>query len=234
MSLLALTAALNDADLAARVKVDINPRARRVSLRVDPVQGCIVLVRPPRMRERLVLSFVASRKDWIIKHLQDLEPPIPLCDGAIVPYRGTAHVVRVREGRGAVSVAGADIHVAGRPEHISRRLRDWLKGEARKMITPRAIAMAEQLGVRVAQISVRDTRSRWGSAARSGKLSFSWRLILAPEDVLAYVIAHEVAHLRHMNHSAAFWRTVEALFGSDIRSAREWLRRRGTTLHRYT
>lgn len=234
MSVLALTAALNDADLAARVKVDINPRARRVSLRVDPVQGCIVLVRPPRMSERLVLSFVASRKDWIAKHLQDLEPPIPLCDGAVVPYRGTDHVVLVRTGRGAVEVEGGHIRVAGQPEHIARRLRDWLKGEARKTITPRAFAMAEQLGVRVAQISVRDTRSRWGSAARSGKLSFSWRLILAPDDVLAYVVAHEVAHLRHMNHSPAFWRTVEALFGSDISSAREWLRRRGTTLHRYT
>lgn len=234
MTAFLLAEALNDADLAARIVVDINPRARRVSLRVDPIKGCIVLVRPPRMSERLVLSFVTSRIAWIRKHLEGLEAPIPLQAGAIVPYRGVDHVVHVREGRGAVALENGVISVAGKPEHIARRLRDWLKAEARRVITPRALALAEQLGAKVTHVSVRDTRSRWGSAARSGKLSFSWRLILAPDDVLAYVIAHEVAHLKHMNHSAAFWRTVEALFGSDISSAREWLRRRGTTLHRYT
>lgn len=234
MIALLLTQALNDADLAARIEVDINPRARRVSLRVDPIKGCVVLVRPPRMSERLVLSFVASRKDWIAKHLSELEPLIPLSDGSVVPYRGVDYIIRTRDGRGAVALEDGTIRVAGKPEHIARRLRDWLKAEARRMITPRALALAEQLGAKVTHVSVRDTRSRWGSATRGGRLSFSWRLILAPDDVLAYVVAHEVAHLRHMDHSPAFWRTVEMLFGSDISLAREWLRRRGATLHRYT
>lgn len=228
-----LADALNDADLAARIAVDINPRARRVSLRVDPIKGCIVLVRPPRMSERLVLSFVASRKDWISKHLSEMEPPIPLCDGTVVPYRGAYYAVRVRDGRGAVALEEGTIIVAGKPEHIARRLRDWLKGEAQRVITPLTYEMAARLNVRIERISVRDTRSRWGSANKRGCLSFSWRLILAPDEVLAYVVAHEVAHLRHMNHSAAFWRTAEELFGADISSAREWLRRRGATLHRY-
>ena len=96
--------------------------------------------------------------------------------------------------------------------------------------------MAEQLGREVTHISVRDTTSRWGSCTRSGRLSFSWRLILAPRPVLDYVVAHEVAHLKHMNHGAAFWQTVAGLLpegGDQPGSAREWLRRNGVVLHRY-
>lgn len=228
-------------DLAARVVLDVNARARRVSLRVDPINGCIVLVRPKRMSERMVSAFVASRVAWITEHLANLEPRIFFTDGVSIPYRGEDHVLRWRpEAKGGVwrDAATREIIMTGRAEHCARRLRDWLKAEARTVLNAQVHAMAESLGVKVTRLSVRDTRSRWGSATRGGKLSFSWRLILAPDAVLTYVAAHEIAHLKEMNHSPAFWRTVDAVLrlADDkivLDSARAWLRRGGATLHRY-
>ena len=146
------------------------------------------------------------------------------------------HVVRLRpDVKGGVWREGVEIFVTGRTEHTSRRLRDWLKAEARDALTPVVHEFAKALGVTITRITVRDTRSRWGSCTRDGKLSFSWRLILAPESVLTYVAAHEVAHLKHMNHGPAFWRTVESLVSPDVdwSLAREWLRRSGAAMHRY-
>lgn len=227
--------------LAARVVLDINARAKRVSLRVDPVNGCIVLVRPKRMSERMVTAFVTSRVDWIAEHLANLEPRIPFADGVTIPYRGEDHTLRWRpEAKGGVwrDADARKINVTGKAEHSARRLRDWLKAEARTALSARIHAMAESLNVNVTRLSVRDTCSRWGSCNRAGKLSFSWRLILAPDEVLTYVAAHEIAHLKEMNHSPAFWRTVETVLRTandqiDLELARAWLRRGGATLHRY-
>jgi len=236
-----LAKALGDSALAERIVVDVNVRARRMSLRVDPINGCIVLVRPKRASDRLIMTFLASKTDWIAKHLENLPPRIAFADGAIVPYRGMDHVIRLApEAKGGVWREGLEIFVTGRPAHTGRRLRDWLKAEAKAALTPEVHEFAKALGVNVTRITVRDTRSRWGSCTRDGKLAFSWRLILAPANVLTYVAAHEVAHLKHMNHSPAFWRTVEMLLGESLLSpeadwtlAREWLRRSGAALHRY-
>ena len=232
----ALAEAVGD-DLAARVVVELNVRARRVSVRVDPAAGCVVLARPARMSDRAVMAFLASRRRWIARHLSTLPPHIAFADGAVIPFAGVDHIVRhTPETRGGVwrDAERCEIVVTGRPEHLTRRLRDWLKEQARTQLTQQCLKLAEDLGAKVTRISVRDTRSRWGSATRSGRLSFCWRLILAPEAVLAYVAAHEVAHLRHMDHSLAFWRTVDGLLsGADAASARAWLRRSGAALHRY-
>jgi len=233
-----LAAALNDAGLASRVVMEINPRARRISLRVDPAGGCVVLVRPRKASDSFVRAFLASKADWIAKHLDKLPPRVAFADGAPLPFRGVDHIVRVwPEARGGVWREGGEIIVTGRMEHTARRLRDWLKAEARNALTPLVHDFTRALGARVTRITVRDTRSRWGSCTRDGKLAFSWRLILAPDFVLTYVAAHEAAHLKHMNHGPAFWRTVAGLLEShpdvDARLAREWLRRSGAGLHRY-
>ena len=226
-------------NLAARVAVDVNPRARRISIRLDPARGCVVLVRPARASDRVVGAFIGSRVDWIAHHLESLPERIAFVDGAVIPYRGIDHVIRQRpEARGGVWREDTEVIVAGRPEHAARRVRDWLKGEARSSLASTVHAMAAHLDMTVTRVTVRDTISRWGSCSRDGKLSFSWRLILAPEAVLTYVAAHEVAHLRHMDHSHAFWRTVTMVlenYASDVnwKLARQWLRRSGAALHRY-
>ncbi len=232
-----LIAAVDDPALAARIAVRVSPQARRVTLRIDVASGQVILVQPRRASARSVLSFVASRRDWIVEHLANIPARILFADGVVIPLRGIAHTIRFApEKRSPVRREGDEIIVAGRIEHAPRRLTDWLKGEARAGIAPLARRLAEKLDRKIARITVRDTTSRWGSCSPDGALSFSWRLILAPDDVFTYVVAHEVAHLRHMNHGPAFWRTVEMLMpdGPDAaQSARDWLRAQGAVLHSY-
>ena len=124
------------------------------------------------------------------------------------------------------------IRVTGQSEHITRRVLDFLKREAKKVLEARAFYYADQLGTAPKHITVRDTASRWGSCSTQRSLSFSWRLILAPAFVLDYVVAHEVAHMREMNHGPRFWRLVEDLVG-DVERPQVWLREKGSALHRY-
>ncbi len=122
--------------------------------------------------------------------------------------------------------------VGGEAESISRRIEAWLRGEARRVLTERAGAQAERLGRSPGRISIRDTRSRWGSCSSAGMLSFSWRLILAPPEVLDYVVAHEMAHLAQRGHGAEFWRIVARLT-AHMDAGRAWLRLKGRDLFRY-
>jgi len=230
-------------DLASRVIAVLNPRAKRLSLRVDPANGQIVLVRPKRASAGVTLRFLVSREAWIRKHLATLPPQIPFADGANIPVAGTLHRLRlVPEGRGGVWREGETLMISGQSEFIARRLTDWLKLEARRTLAPMVHTMAEGLGCKVRHVTARDTTSRWGSCSPDGRLSFSWRLILAPRPVLIYVAAHEVAHLKHLNHGRAFWRTVDEVLDGYVEEpemrretglARDWLQRNGAALHRY-
>jgi predicted metal-dependent hydrolase len=126
------------------------------------------------------------------------------------------------------------LRVSGFREHIPRRVEDWLKKQARAQITRRISALSETLGVSPSRITVRDAASRWGSCSTTGAISVSWRLVMAPGFVLNYVCAHEVAHLREMNHGRRFWRLVDHLVGPDeATEAQAWLRENGAELHRY-
>lgn len=230
-------------ELAARTVATVSARARRVSLRLDPANGVVVLVRPRRASLKTVMDFVAARADWIRTHLATLPPRIALEDGVVLPISGVDHVVRAApKARGGVWREGESLMVAGEPAFTNRRIKDWLKKEARRTLAPMVHAMAATIDEQVTRVTVRDTRSRWGSCSADGALSFSWRLILAPPHVLTYVAAHEVAHLRHMNHSRAFWRTVDMILDTYVTDsvvrrntdlARDWLRLAGVGLHRY-
>jgi predicted metal-dependent hydrolase len=220
-------------DLTSCVELRVNARARRISLRVDQARRKIVLVRPRRCSETVVLQFLTEKFRWVEQQLARMPASDPFADGVSITLLGetvTLHACGAH--RRGVWREGNDIYVSGAPEHFARRVRDWLKQEAQRQCAVWARQFAETLGVRIARVSVRDTRSRWGSCTRDGRLSLSWRLMLAPHDVATYVVAHEVAHLRHMNHSACFWRTVESLVG-PIKAQRLWLRRHGGELHRY-
>jgi len=230
-------------EIADVLTVVINPRARRLTLRLEPQGGRIVLVRPKRVNEAAVNRFIVGRVDWMLQQLQALPPRVHFADASTLPYLGEDHVIRWdATARGVCRKSGV-IVIGGKTEHTARRVRDWLRDEARRQLTHIVHDMAAGADRKVAHITVRDTRSRWGSCARSGRLSFSWRLVLAPESVLTYVAAHEVAHLVHPNHGPAFWRTVATILESyaqragrpaiDLGSAREWLRRCGATLYRY-
>lgn len=215
------------------VTVRRSARACRMSLRVDAKADAVILVLPEGVGLSHGLRFVQARSDWIAGRLAALPPRIPFVDGAVVPVLGVEHVVRHQPTarRGAWAEDGV-LNVSGRPEFVGRRVADWLKDQAHREVSVRAYPMAERLGRKLAGIGVRDQRTRWGSCTADGRLAFSWRLVLAPEPVLAYVVAHEVAHLVEMNHSAAFWRLVHQLM-PDSATPRHWLQMHGGRLHRY-
>ena len=224
--------------MLGRVAVKVHPQARRLKLRVEPSENRIVLVRPPQVDDKVVATFVVDHLEWIRKHLVDLPAQVPLANGSVIPFRGVDHLVVAQpQLRGGVWREDKKIFVTGKPEHGRRRIIDWLKREARQQILPQVHSMASVVNRPITKVTLRDTRTRWGSCAPGGKLSFSWRLIFAPDHVLTYVAAHEVAHLVHPNHSDAFKQCTARLlkpYEVDLDSACQWLRRSGTGLHRYS
>src|SRR5580693_6221442 len=211
-----------------------SPRARRASLRVDPARRRIVLTAPLRMARAIAVGFAEQQAGWIAARLKRLPARRPFADGAEVPLFGTPYRVRHRpDRRGTVWVEGGEIHVAGRIEHLPRRLRDWLTAEMRRRLAPLVQAKALRVERPVKRITVRDGRSRWGSCGPDGAMSFSWRLVFAPPEVLDYLVAHEVAHLVHMNHGPRFWAATRALCDGPMDPPKSWLRAHGEALLQY-
>ena len=250
------SAHLEVAGRAVPLRVRRHRRARRIVLRVDGARDEAVLTLPWRVPLREGLAFAYERRDWLQARLAGLPPRVPFGPGAILPIRGIPHVIRHApgravppvggrttkspratnvaplSGRGVVRVEAGEIRIAGKPEHLARRLSEWLRAEAGRVLAPLARDKALRLGVAVGKITVRDTRTLWGSCSASGDLSLCWRLVLAPPFVADYVCAHEVAHLKIRGHGARFWRIVAEL-AEDMAGARAWLARHGEGLQRY-
>lgn len=218
----------------APVTIRVSPRARRLSLRVDAVRRGVELVLPRRYSAEAALGFVASHRGWIAARVAAMPPPRHLGEGASVPVFGAPHrVCRELDLKAPpVRIADGEIRVRGDPIHLPRRVRDHLTALARRDFAARARAAAARIGKSVTRVSVRDPKSRWGSCSSRGTLSFSWRLVFAPEAVIDYVVAHEVAHLVEMNHGPRFWRLVKTLV-ADVDKSRAWLRRHRLELLAY-
>jgi predicted metal-dependent hydrolase len=226
--------ALAEREVALRVRE--STRARRITVRIDAGTDSVELVLPKRASLAAGLRFLETRRDWIAASLAEMPAHVPFVDGAVVPVLGTPHRIRHlgerSPGARTVAIADGEIRVVGAAPHVARRVRDHLIALARHELSRRARALAVRLDRRVMRITVRDTKSRWGSCSATGALAFSWRLILAPEAVLDYVVAHEVAHLAEMNHGPRFWRLVETL-APGATSQRGWLSRNRARLLRY-
>lgn len=206
-------------------------RARRISLRVSSLDGRITLTCPPGVSEREALGFAREKGDWLRGHLSRNPGEVAVGIGAELPFRGA--LLRVAPGTGrAVGLTDGTITIPGDPARAGARLAGFLKQTARDRLAEASDRYAAALGRDYARLTLRDTRSRWGSCSSQKGLMYSWRLIMAPDSVLDYVAAHEVAHLAEMNHSTRFWAHVTRLYG-DARPPRRWLREHGPGLHRY-
>lgn len=218
-------------EVALRLRPKAN--ARRITLSVDVENGWLNVTLPRRASRGAAIDFARSKSGWILSRLATLPPRIPFGDGVVLPYLGARLTLRHRpDMRGAVERIGDEVLVAGDGVFFARRVTDWLKREARGECRMRAAAKASTIERRIGEVAVRDTKSRWGSCGPGGKLMFCWRLILAPDHVLDYVVAHEVAHLVHASHGPRFWSLAETL-AVDAPSARRWLRREGARLFRF-
>ncbi|MBM3569442.1 MAG: M48 family metallopeptidase [Alphaproteobacteria bacterium] len=209
-----------------------SPRARRILLTIDQGAGAAVIVLPRRASRRAGLAFAEQMADWLHRRLDALPPRAAIVDGAEIPVLGKPHRIVHLPGLRGDRIEHGEIRIGGELRHLPRRVRDRLKALARRELGGRAMLKAMAIGREVTGVSVRDTRSRWGSCGRDGRMSFSWRLVLAPEPVLDYVVAHEVAHLVHAHHGPAFWNLAESLT-DRADAARAWLRREGASLLRF-
>lgn len=209
-----------------------NRRARRVSLRIDPCGGGVVVTLPARAGRGAGVALLLNHADWVARRLAALPDAVPFADGTLVPVCGVPHRIHhVPSLRGGAWLQDDELHVTGAPEFLRRRVLDFLRAEAHRRLSALVAAKTAMLGVKVARITVRDTRSRWGSCAANGALSFSWRLVMTPEFVQDYVAAHEVAHLKHMDHGTRFWSQVGHLT-PHAATAIPWLRAEGFRLLR--
>jgi hypothetical protein len=221
-------------DLGAPVAIRVSARARRVSLRVLGAGRGVELVLPRGVSAEAGLKFLAGNRGWIAGRLAAQPEAVPFVEGAIVPLRGVPHRIfhETDPAAPAVAVGDGEIRVKGDPAHLGRRVRDHLIALARSELSARSRECAERIGRKVGRVGVRDPKSRWGSCSSKGDLSYSWRLVLAPDAVIDYVVAHEVAHLVEMNHSPRFWHLVETL-APDSAGPRAWLRRHRLRLLAY-
>ncbi len=220
-----------DGDPPVDIRLKRHARARRLSLRVSRRDGVVSMTVPHGTRAAEALAFAREKEGWIRDQLRrTVAPAVPAIGGEIL-FEGRALPIVAGAGRAARLEDGV-IAVPERPELVARRIAALLKTLARDRLAEASDRHARALGVSFGTLVLRDTRSRWGSCSADGRLMYSWRLVMAPPQVLDYVAAHEVAHLREMNHSPAFWAQVAAIF-PDYQAARAWLRRNGALLHAY-
>ncbi|MBR0655292.1 M48 family metallopeptidase [Plastoroseomonas arctica] len=206
-------------------------RARRVSLRIDPSEGAVVITLPPRAGRRAGMALLTEHAAWVMQRIRALAPSRAFAPGSEIPVGNIPHVIRHDPAARGSRIEGGAIIVGGAPEFLARRVTDALRAEAKRRISPLIVKHATALAVRVPAIRLKDTKSRWGSCAPDGTIAFSWRLVMAPDWVLDYVVAHEVAHRRELNHSHRFWAHVETLT-SHREAAVTWLRDHGAALLR--
>lgn len=223
---------LHIGDRVVPVELVASPRARRLILRADAVRGTVRVSLPPRVSKRAAMDFVEAQHGWIAARVNVWPEAITFVPGATIPFDGGNLQIDWSAGRARGLVRYGDRLLAGGDvATLAGRVRRWLRAQALADMEPETHRLAARIGVRVAKVAVRDPAGRWGSCATSSAIAYSWRLILAPPEVRASVIAHEVAHLRHHNHGKDFWALAAELNGGDPTPQRRWLARHGAALH---
>ena len=216
------------------VRVNRNPRARRLILRIDAASGLPVVTLPPRTALAQGEAFLLNHVGWLEGRLGCAASAIAFSDGSSFPLRGEPCRIVHRGERGLVRLepqsGEALLSVPGEAAHLPRRVMDWLKREARRDFEASVGRHNAAIGTRHTGLRIGDAKTRWGSCTAEGVLTFSWRLILAPPNVLDYLAAHEVAHLVEMNHGARFWALLRRL-DPHLDAPRAWLKANGAALH---
>ncbi len=209
-----------------------NPRSRRITLRIDPIAAGVVVTLPVRAARAAGLALLERNAAWVCSRLSAL-PEVPsFADGGEVAIEGVPHAIRhVPSGCGGAWLEAGCLMVAGDRAFLARRIGDFLRAEAGRRFLVLAQGKADEAGVVLGRVRVRDTRARWGSCSPRGALMFCWRLLMAPALVQDYVVAHEVAHLRHLNHGPDFW-ALAARLSPHRAEAEAWLAQEGPRLLR--
>ncbi|MCO5081867.1 MAG: M48 family metallopeptidase [Rhizobiaceae bacterium] len=228
---------LREHEVAGRrlpLRIVENDRARRLTLRIDAGGHGLRITVPPGLARNEVERFLSRHQGWLEQRLAKVPERPQVRPGVRIPLRGVPHlIVHEPSVRGTVRVEAGDngplLVVYGDRRHLGRRLSDFLKREAKNDIEALVARHTAAVGRKARAIRFKDTSSRWGSCTADGSLSFSWRIMMAPPAVIDYLVAHEVAHLREMNHGPKFWKLCKELC-PDTERCKAWLKRNGNAL----
>ncbi len=226
----------SDTHLPSYVKLKKSTRARRMALRLDAKERVFHLVLPRGISMKSAHAFIEEHERWMKEKLRDLPRPVSFAHGEILPIFGrnrTIHIIKRKTLKTTdVILKHNELLVVTFLDDPTEKIKRALAKIAKEKLSELAHEKAEEMGAKIKEIHVRDTKSRWGSCAEDGGLSFSWRLIFAPMVALDYVVAHEVAHLRHMNHGRHFWNLCRSL-SDDFLEGQYWMQNYGQDLMRY-
>lgn len=225
-----------------RIVYQVQPRARRINIKIDAANREAIISAPTFAQLPAAREFAREKADWINVHLEDMPLAQPFKNGAKIYYRGELTEIvsphsrerpkyypATRDDNGDI-LSPPRLFIPAPEDALEGRAKRFLIRQAREALEERTAYHARRLGKTVTKVTVRDTKSRWGSCAPNGHISYSWRLVCAPPFVLDYVAAHEVSHLIEPNHSQAFWDVVDTLVDT-VKPAKKWLRQHGPKLH---
>jgi predicted metal-dependent hydrolase len=223
-------------EISPHLNAKISPRAKRLALRLDTRKRCMNLVIPKRVSLRAAYQFAFSHRDWIDDKLKLLPETIPYKDGVMLSLAG--HDVTIRMIKDSdfkitkIELKNNELIIRTKLDDISPRLTRYLKDLAYKLFLPLCEEKAACIQKTVGHLSIKDMHTRWGSCSTDGRMTLSWRLIFAPREAFDYVIAHEVAHLKHANHGKHFWNLCEEL-SNDFEAGSDWMKQNGNHLLRF-
>jgi len=223
-----------NADLGFDIKIVYSARSRRLTLRIDRKDRMAVLTVPKYCSRKKAVSFVESHQDWVLANLKKIPEFKNFQNHDKITLFGHEYTIEHSPIRGNTRLDKKNniLYVSGGIEFLHRRVKDFIKKIALKEFTVRSQETAEKIGKKVHNVFIKDTKSRWASCSTLNNINYSWRLALAPEFVIRYIVAHEVSHLKHQDHSAHFWALVEYL-EEDADKGREWLTENGQQLYIY-
>lgn len=208
------------------------PNSRRISLRLAPGGNEVRISMPRWGRTDEAIEFARAKADWIAAQLQRIPDPVELAPGTLLPYRGEQLVLRHQTGAPRRPVLDdGELVLGGPPENLQPRLRRWFESEARRLLADDLDHYCARANQPQQRLMLSSAQRRWGSCARDGTIRVNWRLIMAPDAVRRSVVAHEVAHLVHFDHSPAFHAALAELFEGEIAAANRWLKRDGRSLY---
>lgn len=219
--------------LGIDIKIVKSPRAKKLTLRIDSQERLPVLSVPKRCAAKRAVEFVRQNMDWIEENLSKIPQPRSFENGETISLFGqkytVCHMPKLRKG---VYIEDQTLYVSGAKEFMHRRICDFIKKTARQKLFELTQKKAEEIGCPVKRVSIKDTKSRWGSCSSINNINYNWRIALAPLYVIEYLVAHEVSHLRHQDHSRDFWNCVCSLYARSA-EGRRWLKEHGRELYLY-
>ncbi len=206
---------------------------KRLTLRIDTKNAQAILTMPRLCSKKKAYEFVLSKQDWIIEHLSKIPKAKDFENNETISLFGkNVKITHINNSRKATYLENNMLYVGGDIVFLHRRVKDFIKKEAKNEFFKLSQEMAKKINCKVANVQIKDTKSRWGSCSSLNNINYSWRIALAPEYTIKYLIAHEVAHLKHKNHSYSFWRCVKELY-VDATLGKNWLKTNGNQLFLY-